>query len=108
WFSRQYKDVAMKKVFVVRLMDRERLELDGLVRRGKASALTLARARILLKADQGKDGAAQTDAQIAEALSVTPKTVFNVRRRWVEDGLEAALRRKKQACPSRSRKLDGA
>ncbi len=98
----------MKKVFVVRLMDRERLELDGLVRRGKASALTLARARILLKADQGKDGAAQTDAQIAEALSVTPKTVFNVRRRWVEDGLEAALRRKKQACPSRSRKLDGA
>ena len=98
----------MKKVFVVRLMDRERLELDGLVRRGKASALTLARARILLKADQGKDGAAQTDAQIAEALSVTPKTVFNVRRRWVEDGLEAALRRKKPACPSRSRKLDGA
>ena len=98
----------MKKVFVVRLMDRERLELDGLMRRGKASALTLARARILLKADQGKDGAAQTDAQIAEALSVTPKTVFNVRRRWVEDGLEAALRRKKRACPSRSRKLDGA
>ena len=32
----------MKKVFVVRLMDRERLELDGLVRRGKASVLTLA------------------------------------------------------------------
>ena len=26
----------------------------------------------------------------------------------MEDGLEAALRRKKQACPSRSRKLDGA
>lgn len=104
---RQYKDVAMKKVFVVRLTETERLELDGLVRKGKASALTITRARILLKADQGKDGEAQTDAQVAEALSVAAKTVFNVRRRWVEEGLEVALRRKKQDCPSRSRKLDG-
>jgi transposase len=104
---RQYQDVAMKKVFVVRLTETERSELDALVRKGKGSALTMARARILLKADQGKAGEAQTDAQVAEALSVAAKTVFNVRRRWVEDGLQAALRRKKQDCPSRSRKLDG-
>jgi transposase len=97
----------MKKVFVVRLAEAERWELDALVRKGKASALTIARARILLKADQGKDGQAQADARVAEALSVAAKTVFNVRRRWVEEGLEAALHRKKQACPSRSRKLDG-
>lgn len=97
----------MKKMFVVRLAEAERLELDALVRKGKASALTITRARILLKADQGKDGEAQTDLRIAEALSVAAKTVFNVRQRWVEDGLEAALHRKKQACSSRSRKLDG-
>jgi transposase len=97
----------MKKVFVVRLAEAERWELDALVRKGKASALTIARARILLKADQGKDGQAQADARVAEALSVAAKTVFNVRRRWVEEGLEAALHRKKQACPSRPRKLDG-
>jgi transposase len=97
----------MKKVFIVRLTETERSELETLVRKGKASALSIARARILLKADQGKDGEARTDAQIAEALSVAPKTVFNVRRRWVEEGLEAALRRKKQASPSRRRKLDG-
>jgi transposase len=97
----------MKKVFVVRLAEAERWELDALVRKGKASALTIARARILLKADQGKDGQAQADARVAEALSVAAKTVFNVRRRWVEDGLETALHRKKQDCPSRSRKLDG-
>ena len=104
---RQYKDVALKKVFIVRLTETERLELDALVRKGKGSALTIARARVLLKADQGKDGEARTDAQIAEALSVAAKTVFNVRRRWVEEGLEAALHRKKQDCPSRLRKLDG-
>jgi transposase len=106
-FRRQYKDVAMKKVFVVRLTEAERSELEALVRKGKASALSIARARILLKADQGKDGEARTDVQVAEALSVAAKTVFNVRRRWVEEGLEAALRRKKQDCPSRPRKLDG-
>lgn len=105
---RQYKDVAMKKVFVVRLTEAERLELDAMVRKGKGSALSIARARILLKADQGKEGPAQTDSQVAEALSVAAKTVFNVRRRWVEEGLEAALRRKKQDRPSRLRKLDGA
>jgi transposase len=97
----------MKKVFVVRLTDEERLELESLIGKGKVSALTLARARILLKADQGDRGEAWTDAEIARALEVAPKTVFNVRRRWVEEGLEAALNRKKQEHPSRTRKLDG-
>jgi DNA-binding CsgD family transcriptional regulator len=104
---RQDKDVARKKVFIVRLTETERSELETLVRKGKASALAITRARILLKADQGKDGEAATDAEVAEALSVAPKTVFNVRRRWVEHGLEAAIHRKKQAWASRSHKLDG-
>ena len=46
----------MKKVFIVRLTEEERLQLETLVRKGKASALTIARARILLKADQGDSG----------------------------------------------------
>jgi len=92
----------MKKVFIVRLTEEERLQLETLVRKGKASALTIARARILLKADQGDSGDGWTDAQVAEALDVAPKTVFNVRQRWVEEGLEAALSRKKQECPSRA------
>jgi transposase len=104
---RHDKEVAMKKVFLVRLKEAERLELETLVRMGKASALCIARARILLQADQGQDGQAASDAEIAQALSLAPKTVFNVRRRWVEQGLEGALHRKKQACPSRPRKLDG-
>lgn len=97
----------MKKVFIVRLTDEERSELLALIRKGKASALTLTRAGILLKADQGEKGESWTDAEIADALGVAPKTVFNVRRRWVEEGLTAALNRKKQECPSRTRKLDG-
>ncbi len=97
----------MKKVFIVRLTEEDRIELESLTRKGKASALRLTRARILLKADQGEKGEAWTDAEIAEAVDVAPKTVFNIRRRWVEEGLEAALNRKKQERPSRTRKLDG-
>jgi hypothetical protein len=55
----------MKKVFIVRLTQTERAELEALVHKGKTSALAIARARILLKADQGKDGEARSDAQIA-------------------------------------------
>jgi transposase len=97
----------MKKVFVVRLTEQERSELETLVRKGKASALTITRARMILKADQGENGEAWSDAQVAEALNVAPKSVFNIRRRWVEEGLQAALHRKKQDGPSRARKLDG-
>ncbi len=79
----------MKKAFVVRLTETERSELDALVRKGKTSALTMARARILLRADEGQNGEGKTDAQVAEALSIAAKTVFNVRRRWVEEGQEA-------------------
>jgi transposase len=62
---------------------------------------------MILKADQGENGEAWSDAQVAEALNVAPKSVFNIRRRWVEEGLQAALHRKKQDGPSRARKLDG-
>ena len=86
----------MKKVFVVRLMDEDRLELRALIGKAKAAARTVMRARILLKANQGEKGEARTDAEIAEALDVAPKTVFNIRGRWVEESLEAALNRKKR------------
>jgi transposase len=97
----------MRKCFVVRLSQEEREQLLALVKTGKASALKLTRARILLKADQQERGPAWTDAEIADALEVALKTVFNIRRRWVEDGLESALERKRQSAPSKPRKLDG-
>src|SRR5690242_15856823 len=75
---------------------------------GKASALALARARVLLKADQADGGPAWDDARIAEALEVGVRTVERVRQRFVERGLDAALQRKPQDRPGRERKLDGA
>jgi len=44
------------KKFVVELSREERERLDKLIRKGKASAKIILKARILLKADQGEAG----------------------------------------------------
>jgi transposase len=97
----------MKKYKVTLTAD-ERQSLHALVSAGKGAALKLTHARILLKADAAPGGPAWTDARIAEAIEVNRTTVEQVRQRFVEQGLQAALVRKKQARPSRERKLDGA
>src|SRR5262249_11089541 len=95
------------KKYLVTLTADEREHLAGLLSAGQRSALTLARARILLKADQADGGPAWPDDRIAEALDCGVRTVERVRHRFVERGLEAALGPKPQDRPSRDRKLDG-
>jgi transposase len=95
------------KKYKVTLTAEERQQLSALVASGKAAAKKLTHARILLKADAAPGGSAWTDDRIAEALDVSTDTVGRVRQRFVEQGLEAALVRKKQDRPSRERKLDG-
>jgi transposase len=96
------------KKYLVTLTPDERTHLDTLLRKGKASALVLTRARILLKADQADGGPGWADDRIAEALDVGERTIGRVRRRFVERGFDACLERKPQDRPSRERKLDGA
>ncbi len=62
--------------------------------KGKAAAYKIKHANVLLKVDA--DGPAWTDAQAAEAFSCSPRTVCSIRQCLVEQGLEAALDRKKR------------
>jgi transposase len=96
----------MKKYKVTLTAD-ERQHLQELIAAGKAAAKKLAHARILLKADAAEGGPAWADSAIAEAVEVSVDTVARVRERFVEQGLEAALIRKKQDKLSRERTLDG-
>jgi transposase len=89
------------------LSGEERAGLQRLVGAGKAAARKILHAHVLLQADQGPDGPGWPDRQICQALSVHPNTVAGIRQRLVEQGLEAALNRKKQDRPSRESKLDG-
>jgi transposase len=97
----------MKK-YVVTLTDEERARLDEMARTGKAAAYKITHARVLLKADASPGGPAWTDGQIADALDVGTATVERLRQRFVEEGLDAALCRKKQQRPSRLPTFDGA
>jgi transposase len=96
----------MNKKYIVRLTTEERDQLKALVSKGKGAADKMRRAHILLAGDA--DGPGRTDEEIAAALSVHSKTVSNVRRRFVEEGLEAALNHKMRETPPTPRKLDGA
>ena len=95
------------KRYVVRLEAEERERLRRLVSVGKGAARKLTRARILLQADESGEGPGWTDERIAEGLGVSVRTIEHVRRELVEEGLEAALERRR---PRRvyERRLDGA
>ena len=74
---------------IVNLNEEEREELKQYLRKGKSSARSLTRARILLLADEGRD-----DEEIAEALKVSKSTVSRIRTRYCEGGLDSALHEK--------------
>jgi transposase len=74
------------------LTPEEQVDLKQLVAAGKAAARKLAHARILLLAD-GEDC---LDEEIVSALGVSLRTVERVRRRFVTEGLEAAIDHKPQ------------
>jgi transposase len=95
------------KKYIVTLTAEERQALHELIAAGKAAALKLAHARILLKADAAEGGPDWPDGRIAEAIEVSVATIERVRQRFVEQGLEAALTRKAQDRPSRAPTLDG-
>ena len=95
----------MKKKNMVWLKRRARKKLEQLVRKGVAKATEIRRANILLKADA--NGPRWTDERISEAFGCSRQAVENVRRRYVERGVEGVLKRKQQDRPSREPILDG-
>jgi transposase len=97
---RQKREGSMAKRYLVTLNEDERAHLFALTKKGKVSARKLTRAHVLLQADAGVP-----DRAIAAALHVGTATVERIRKRCVEEGLEAALTERPR--PGGQRKLDG-
>ena len=89
----------VREKYGVRLEPEQRDRLEHVVRAGKSSARVTTRARILLKTDDGWFA-----PQVAEALDVALGTVYRIKRRFAEAGLEGVLQDRPQA--QRYRKLD--
>lgn len=89
----------MPKQHVVRLTRTQRSDCGAVLRRGRSAALTQRRARILLAADISQDGPRLTDAEIAAAVQVTPRTVARVRAACCRQGFAIALRGRSRPRP---------
>src|SRR4029453_13937087 len=76
----------------MQLSEDDRDHVRVVVRRGKANARMLTRARVLLKSAAG-----WTDARIAEALDISEQTIRHIRQRFRAGGVGAVLSDKRQA-----------
>lgn len=98
----------MSPRYRVTLTEQERNELETLTRRGKTHARKVIHARALLLCDAGSHGPAWSVADVAAALGITSRTIEHLKKRFVEDGLKGALKRKPREKPPREVIFDGA
>jgi transposase len=98
----------MKPRYRVTLTAQEREELEALTKTAKTNAKRFLYARSLLLCDAGPQGPAWTVADTAEAMGVTARTIEHLKKRFVEEGLAAALERKQREKPPREVVFDGA
>jgi transposase len=79
-----------QKAYHVQLSDGQETELERMLAAGNARGRELTRARILLKAHRG-----WKDEAIRRALDVSVPTIERVRKRYVQGGLETAVKQKR-------------
>ena len=87
--------------YQVKLSKEERGKLEAMTRRGKTQARRFIHARALLLCDAGAGGPAWNVADVATAVGVTRRTIAKIKKRFVENGLEAAIERMKREKPPR-------
>jgi len=98
----------MKPRYRVTLTEQERQELEALTKTAKTNAKRFLYARSLLLCDTGPQGPGWTVADTAEAMGVTSRTIEHLKKRFVEEGLAAALERRQPEKPPRAVTFDGA
>jgi len=90
----------------VTLTKEEREFLHKLIQKGNTAGYRIRHAQILLALDEIQENEHWTDEKIGIAYGARPRAVGVLRKRFVEEGFEAALERKKRATPAVI-KIDG-
>lgn len=82
--------------YKVTLTEQERRTLEEITTRGRHSSQKVLNALILLGCDEGLfQEKKRTGQQLADVLPVSLRKIDRVKRRFVEEGLEAALAKRK-------------
>jgi len=90
----------------VTLTAEERKNLKQIISKGKTAGYRIRHAHILLAVDEIEENKDWTDKDVARAYYTTERSIGNLRRRFVEKGLDAALGREKRKVAPRI-KIDG-
>jgi len=93
--------------YTVKLNQEQRTTLQEVVKKGTAPARKIMHAQILLKCDKGAWGPKYRDEQIREALKIGETVIKTTRKRFVENGLEDAIERRKQPKRPEKQRVDG-
>jgi hypothetical protein len=96
-----------QKRYIVKLTPEERARLEGMLTKGKHPAAALTKVRILLLADVAHPQGGRTDAEICAALLLQKNRPEEIRKLFVEEGLERVLIRKKRKTPPIAPIFDG-
>ena len=78
-----------RRLYKIKLKKTEKKQLENYVKQGQRSARAIIRARILLLASEGK-----TVGEIVKILDTSRPTVYRIRQRYVDEGLEFILKEK--------------
>lgn len=81
----------MNKKYIVNLSPDEQVELRSMLENPRLSRAKARSIRVLLGTDQGPGGKKMNDEEAAKAYDITVRSVCNIRRRCIEDGLNAAV-----------------
>ncbi len=80
--------------YTIKLTKAEVEELQKIIDKGSHTSQTFRAAYILLNCDKGKYADPVTNEQIAKVLKVGMRTIDRVKKKFFEEGMEAALERK--------------
>lgn len=92
--------------YTIKLTKSEVEELMAIINKGSHTSQTYRAAYILLNCDKGKYAEKVTNEQIAKVLKIGLRTIDRVKKKFIEEGIEATLERH----PTRriyERKVDG-
>ena len=86
----------MKRKYFVTLTKKEQAYLKQIIAQRSSKSVIVKRAYVLLSLDENNRTGRKTDEFIRESYRVAQRTIERLRKRFVEDGFEIALKGKKQ------------
>ena len=92
--------------YKVTLTKAEREDLTSIISKGKHTSQKYRAAYVLLNCDQGAYSDKVTNAEINKVLKIGMRTIDRIKKRFVEEGFEACLKRK-PTTRQYDRKADG-